>query len=131
MVLGYVLGENCKSNVLKLGALKNGLTAVLSVGHVSAGTWCASENNPCCSCRGKTSCPVRKNIQTFSLQNLQEMVSTCLCICLSNFSQINRLFSTSLFQQLIMCLFAIRPLDWTRSRRSHANDSDISSSRIQ
>lgn len=130
-MLEYVLGENCKSNVLKLGALKNGVTAFLSVGRVSAGTWSASENNPCYSCRGKLSCLVGKNTRTFSLQNLQEMVSTCLYICVSNFSQINRLFSANLFQQLVMCLFVIRPLDGTRSSKSHANDSGITSSRSQ
>lgn len=78
-----------KSNLLKLVAFKNGVT----VGHVSVGKWSASENNPCFSWRGKTPCLVGRNTLTFSLQNLQEVLCTCLYVCVSNFSQFNRLFS--------------------------------------
>lgn len=65
------------------------------MGHVSAGTWSASENNPRFSWRGKTPCLVSRNTWVLSLQNLQEVVCTCLHICVSNFSQINRLLNSS------------------------------------
>lgn len=119
--------KKCKSNLLKLIALKNWVAGF----QWDVMTWSASESNPCFCWKGRTPWLVSRNTLKFFLEKSASILH-CLYFSVNNFSQINSLFnssSTYSFQQLLMCLSVIRLLIGTESSRRHANDSGITSFR--